>query len=90
VCYDYATGQVHWEDRGHEGGFALVADEKLIYLTGDGLLLIANATTDGLTPTIQTQLLEGATWGPPAFCGGKVFVRNEAGDLACWQIAAQK
>jgi hypothetical protein len=75
---------------GNEGGFALLADERLIYLTGDGLLLIANSTPDGLTPIVETQLLEGTTWGPPALCGGKLYVRNESGDLACWRIAVEK
>jgi len=90
VCFDYATGRVHWQDRGNVGGFALLADEKLIYLTQKGLLLIANPTPDGLTPIVETQLLEGLTWGPPALCNGKLYVRNESGDLACWRIAAEK
>jgi outer membrane protein assembly factor BamB len=90
VCYDYATGHVRWEERRKEGGFALLADEKLIYLTGDGLLIIAKPTPDGLTPIVEAQLLEGTTWAPPALCRGKVYVRNEAGDLACWQVALRK
>ena len=87
VCFDYATGRVHWRERRNEGGFALLADGKLVYLTGAGLLFIADATPDGLRPIVRTQLLEGKTWGPPALCDGKVYVRNDSGDLACWQIA---
>jgi hypothetical protein len=87
VCFDYETGRLRWQDKSRDGGFALLADGKLVYLTQKGRLIIAKATPDDLTPIVETQLIEGTTWGPPAISGGKIHVRNESGELASWQIA---
>jgi hypothetical protein len=78
---------VRWEHRGCEGGFALLADGKLIYLTGSGRLLIADPTPEAFRPVVDQQLLEGKTWGPPALSDGRVYVRSEAGVLTCWRVA---
>ena len=87
VCFDLATGEVRWRERGYEGGFPLLVDGKLIFLTGKGELIIAEATPEALNPIVETQVIGPTTWGPPAFSDGKLYVRNESGDLACWQIA---
>ena len=87
VCFDYETGRVRWQDKSRDGGFALLADGKLVYLTQNGRLVIANASPDTLAPLAETQLLDGTTWGPPAISEGKLYVRNESGELASWRIA---
>ena len=87
VCHDVMTGATRWMGKANEAGFMLFADGWLIHITQSGLLSVAHASPAGFTPLASARVVTGKTWGPPALSDGKVYVRTESGELACWRIA---
>jgi len=88
ACLDWRTGKQQWTF--HSGaGSALLADGKLILLSGTGSLSIANASSQFFQPIVQEQILEGTTWTPPALTDGRLYVRNREGQAVCLAIGEQ-
>lgn len=80
-CIEAQTGAEKWAHRGFGSGGLIVADGKLIALTGYGELMVAPATPDGFKPASQAQVLGGQTWTAPVLANGFVYCRNSKGDI---------
>ena len=80
-CIEAQTGVEKWAHRGFGSGGLIVADGKLIALTGYGELMTAPATPDGFKPTSQAQILGGQTWTAPVLANGLAYCRNSKGDI---------
>ncbi len=66
----------------------LIADGKFFILSDDGLMTIAEATSDGYEPLDQAQVLEGHdAWGPMALVQGRLLCRDSR-TLMCLDIRA--
>jgi outer membrane protein assembly factor BamB len=84
VCMELATGTVRWRHRGLGVGSLIAAAGKLIVLSDDGRLVIAQATPDGYKPlTDEVQILGGKCWTSPVISNGRLYARNARGDLVC-------
>ncbi len=95
TCMNFASGKVHWATREYgEGddedrfdcGSLMMADGRLIVLSGTGTLLIGPASTDGFTPTKQLKVLEGRCWTSPVLANKHIYCRNADGDLVCVSV----
>ena len=86
VCMDFATGDVHWQERGFGCGTVLAAGDTLIVLSDDGELATAKATTEGYEQISCAKVLDGTCWTPPALARGRIYCRNSAGDLVCLDV----
>ena len=82
VCLDL-DGKIVWASGrmnrfGRKGrGPAMIADEMLIVLTGDGELVLVKADPSGFEKlAAATVLHEGEAWGPTALAGGRLIVRD--------------
>jgi outer membrane protein assembly factor BamB len=81
VCLDLETGKVKWEEK--VGGGALVlADGKLVLLSELGELIIGDATPNGFKPALRQQVLGKRCWVQPTVANGRIFCRNNNGDLS--------
>jgi outer membrane protein assembly factor BamB len=80
-CLELATGQEKWTQPGFGSGAAMVADGKIVALSGTGELMVAPATPAGFRPTARAQVLGGKCWTAPVLANGVAYCRNSRGDV---------
>ena len=86
TCMNFKTGEVAWKQRGMGCGSLMIADGKLLILSEDGTLIVANATPDGFQELARSRFLDGRCWTVPVLLNGKVYGRNADGDLTCARL----
>jgi len=86
TCMDFATGEVRWQERGFGCGSLIVANGKLLILSEDGTLVVAQATPDGYQEIARSPFLEGRCWTVPVVLSRRVYGRNAAGKLVCVEL----
>jgi outer membrane protein assembly factor BamB len=93
MCVDVRSGKPSWSvDLGKFGSLTIVG-QKLIILTGFGKVIIADAKPDRFTIVKELQVLpsenieKNLCWTSPTFSGGKLFIRNSGGDIACIDLS---
>ncbi|MGQ9590583.1 MAG: outer membrane protein assembly factor BamB family protein [Planctomycetota bacterium] len=85
-CLVLDTGEVRWEAPRMGWGNLIVFDEKLVIFREGGELVVADATPEAYRERLRAALLGGKSWSVPALSGGRLWVRNNEGALACYQI----
>lgn len=80
-CLDFATGEEKWAEPGFGSGGVIVADGKLIALSGLGELLIAPADPTGFTPTTRSQVFGPKAWTAPVLANALLYCRNSRGEV---------
>lgn len=88
VCLDFNTGAKKWEER-NIGGALIAADGKLIVLSELGELIIAEESSAGFKPLVRAQALPKRCWVQPTLDSGRLFLRNNQGELVCLDVAAK-
>ncbi len=83
TCIDFTTGELAWRQRGLGCGSVLIADGKLLVLTEDGTLVLAQASPDAYVELARSTFLEGRCWTVPVLSDGRVYGRNAGGKLVC-------
>jgi len=82
-CMDL-DGNVLWSQRGLGKGALLLADGKILALTGRGELVIAEAKPEEFVELSRQKVLEGGRqWTTPVLVGGYIFCRNSQGAMVC-------
>ena len=85
ACLDLATGAEKW--KAPVGGGALIcADGKLIVFSEKGELIVANAAPEGFKALARWQVLGGHCWVQPVLANGRLYCRNNAGELVCLEM----
>ena len=87
-CVDWSTGEVVWEKKITGGASVIAVDGKLILLELDGTIHVVQASPAGWDELAVGDVLQGTKKPrifptPPAFCDGRIYCRNYAGDLVC-------
>ena len=85
-CLDFATGEEKWAQPGFGSGGIIIADGKLIALSGTGELSVAPATPTGFKPTARAQVLGGKCWSAPVLTNGRIYCRNSRGDVVVLDV----
>lgn len=85
-CVDLRTGAERWSLRGMDKGGLIVADGKIIALSGRGELIIAQATPARYTELARAQVLDGTCWTQPTLANGMLYCRNHEGKLICLDL----
>ncbi|MFQ5414395.1 MAG: PQQ-binding-like beta-propeller repeat protein [Phycisphaerae bacterium] len=75
-CVAWRSGDSKWTIPREKHGTVVVADGKLIYLSGQGQLQIGAASPDGFTPTMNADILSGRCWTVPVLHRGRLYARN--------------
>ncbi len=82
-CLDFKTGEVRWSVDGLGSASFIAAANKLIILSDQGELVIANASSENFKPIARASILTGKCWTSPVLSNGHLFARNAAGDVVC-------
>ena len=85
-CMKLEDGSVAWKKRGFGCGSLMIADNKLLILSDDGTLALAQATPDGYQELARSKFLDGRCWTMPVLFSRHVYGRNAAGKLVCAQL----
>lgn len=84
ICLDLRSGKEIWNYKvsGNEGN-VIAAGGKLIVLSEKGELIVGNPLADRFEELGRVQVLRGRCWVHPAISGGRIYCRNNLGDLVC-------
>jgi hypothetical protein len=85
-CLALDTGEERWVREGFGWSNLILFDGKLVILRQVGELVIADASPTGYYELARHELLSGRSWTVPALANGRVFLRNNAGAMACYQL----
>ena len=85
-CLDWTTGKENWAQAGFGSGGLVIADGKLIALSGKGELMVAPADPGGFHPTAHAQVLGGDCWTAPVLAQGRILCRNSRGQVVCLDV----
>lgn len=88
-CIELATGEEKWSYAATGSGTVTVAAGKLIFLAGNGELLVGPASPGGFVPSARARILEGKCWTVPVLSNGRVFARNAEGRLICLDLRSR-
>ena len=86
TCLDLASGATKWQEKTVGGGALVVADGKLICLTEKGELVIGEAVPTGFKALSRSQVLGKRCWVQPTYASGRIFCRNNEGDLVALEL----
>jgi outer membrane protein assembly factor BamB len=89
TCLNLDTGHVEWKQRGLGCGSLMIANNRLLILTEDGQLVVADARPDEYTELARSAFLDGRCWTVPVLLDGRVYGRNAAGKLVCVQLPVE-
>ncbi len=86
ACVEWKTGKVLWTEKGFGWG-SLVASEdgKLFLLSDKGELTLASVSPSGFKLLGRFQAIGGKCWTPPVIANGRIYLRNAAGELVCYE-----
>ena len=82
-CLD-TDGNEKWSKRGLGMGSLMVANGRLVVMSGKGELIIADASPGGYSELSRTKVLTGGVyWTMPVLANGLIYCRNSMGDVVC-------
>ncbi len=83
-CLSFEDGSERWRVRGLGMGAVALAGERLLVLSSDGELIVAEATPHEFRELSRAKLLEGGVyWTTPVLFDGRIYCRNSLGSLVC-------
>ncbi len=90
TCINMKTGRTMWQQGGFGNGTLIAADDKLIILSESGQLVIAQANPQGFVQLARARVIKGRTWVSPVLANGRIYCRNNEGDLVCIDVRPPK
>jgi len=87
-CTEFATGKVMWKQHVPGFGGAIVVDDKLVYLSEHGALILAEAKPVYKELAKFDKAIEGKCWSTPAFSNGRLYIRSNK-EGACYDLSAK-
>ena len=85
-CLDARTGEVKWSSPEAPMGNLMAADGKLIWVAGNGELIVVAAKPDAYQELARAQVSGGKVWSAPVLANGRLYVRNSKGELTCVDV----
>lgn len=80
-CIDLA-GEERWRERGLGQGALTLAGGRLIVLSEEGELIVAEASSAAFRELSRVKLFDsGLCWTVPVLSGGIIYARNHAGEI---------
>ena len=92
-CLDFQTGRVRWTQGGLGKGSLMSADGKLIIMSENGRLVIAEASPTAYKELASKEIFTGRTrcWTTPILSGGRIYCRQtrSGGPVACVDVKGE-
>ena len=85
-CLDARTGEVKWSSPEAPMGNLMAADGKLVWLTGNGELVVVAAKPESYQEISRAQVAGGKVWSAPVMVNGRLYVRNSKGEVFCVDV----
>ncbi len=86
TCIDGQTGDTRWVSDAVPTSTFILADGHWIFLTRDGELLLAAASTAGLKPSARFKAVEGKCYASPVLADRRLYVRSNAGEMVAFDL----
>ena len=87
VCMNLIDGKIMWtESLGGNRGNVISVQDSLIVLTERGEAITCKASPESFQEMGRFQAVGGRCWSPPTICNSKLFIRNNAGRLVCYNL----
>jgi hypothetical protein len=84
VCITIEEGVVKWARDGFGFGNVIgVGETHLLSLTESGELVVVTPSPGGYRELSRRQVLGKTCWTTPVYAGGRIYVRNDRGDVVC-------
>jgi len=89
MCMRLRDGKVMWTEGGYGTGALILADDHLIVVSErGGKLAVAPASPEGFNPTGQMAgLVDGRSWVAPVLSHGRIYVKDNRGNLTCVDVS---
>jgi outer membrane protein assembly factor BamB len=84
-CLEWKTGKVRWTKESFGCASLTAADGRLILLTEQGELVLANASPDDYHELARASVLAAPVRALPALAGGRFYARDSR-RLVCWDL----
>ena len=88
-CVNAKTGKTAWSESGLKGSL-LVANGKLLILSNDGRVIVADATPEGYRERAKWSGFGRRTWSPPVLHHGRLYIRDADGWATCLDLNPKK
>ncbi len=82
AAFDWRTGKVAWKKRGYHKAQILHADDKFLFLTEDGRLVLARMSPEALEILAEAEVTTSNTWAVPTLVSTTLYLRDEEHILA--------
>jgi outer membrane protein assembly factor BamB len=89
ACMELATGTLKWSQKGIGKASLILADGKLLILSEKGDLITAEPSPAGFKELARAKALTYKCWCVPVLANGRVYCKNNSGDLACVDVSGQ-
>ena len=89
VCLDLASGEEKWRAKEVKNGSLVLAGGQLLLLGETGDLILAEASPAAYKELGRKKVLSGRCWVQPAIANGKIFCRNNTGELVALAFSAK-
>ncbi len=76
TCVDGPSGKALWKSRQPGDGSLILVEDKLLVLSGDGVLTIVKASPEAYEEIQSTRILSGRCTTPVSFSNGKIYARS--------------
>ena len=86
-CINMKTGETEWTKSSMPCSSITAADDKLIILTRDGNLYIAEASPSQFKQLAKSRVITGTCWTAPVLANRSLYVRNSSGTLYKLQMS---
>ena len=90
TCMNFRTGETMWSQKKFGKGGVTIADGKLIILSEQGELSIAEPSPKEFKVISSAKILSRKCWTVPVLANGRIYARNEKGDLVCIDVSGKK
>ncbi len=89
-CLDVQTGAVKWKKPGLGKGSLILADGKLVILSEKGQLVVARPSPEKFESLAEAQVLgKDRCWVVPTLSHGRIFVKNNLGETAAYDLSGK-
>jgi outer membrane protein assembly factor BamB len=86
TCLDWRTGQQKWKESGYGKGSVTIADGKLIVLSDNGTLALAEANTEEYSEISGFEHgRQPSSWTVPVVSNGRLYVRDKS-RIVCYEL----